>query len=68
MVHTFELSKMISKDMFEKIRQQLSWDFYKKGFFLTMKYADYGFSAVRLYRFKDKKYKELQQISNPYMA
>ena len=64
MVHTFELSKMISKDMFEKIRQQLSWDFYKKGFFLTMKYADYGFSAVRLYRFKDKKYKELQQIKN----
>lgn len=64
MVHTFELSKMISKDMFEEIRQQLSWDYYKKGFFLTMKYADYGFSAVRLYRFKDKKYKELQQIKN----
>lgn len=62
MIHTFELSKMISKAMFEEIQQQLSWDFYKKGVFLTMKYADYGFSAIRLYRFKDKKYKELQQI------
>lgn len=48
MVHTFELSKMISKAMFEEIQQQLSWDFYKKGIFLTMKYADYGFSAIRL--------------------
>lgn len=64
MVHTFELSKMISKAMFEEIQQQLSWDYYKKGFFLTMKYAEYGFSAIRLYRFKDKKYKELQQIKN----
>lgn len=64
MIHTFELSKMISKAIFEEIQQQLSWDFYRKGIFLTMKYADYGFSAVRLYRFKDKKYKELQQQNN----
>lgn len=64
MVHTFELSKMISKDMFEEIQQQLSWDFYRNGFFLSMKYADYGFSAIRLYRFKDKKFKELQETSH----
>ena len=48
MIHTFELSKMISKAIFEEIQQQLSWDFYRKGIFLTMKYADYGFSAIRL--------------------
>ena len=64
MVHTFELSKMISKDMFEEIQQQLSWDFYKNGFFLTMKYADYGFSAIRLYRFKNKKSTKAEQIQN----
>ena len=48
MIHTFELSKMISKAIFEEIQQQLSWDFYRKVIFLTMKYADYGFSAIRL--------------------
>lgn len=64
MIHTFELSKMISKDMFEEVRQQLSWDFYNRGFFLSMKYTDYGFSAIRLYRFKNKKYKDVQHTGN----
>lgn len=42
--------------MFESVCKQLSWDYYKKGFFLTMRYSDYGFSAIRLYEFKNKMY------------
>ena len=71
MIHTFELSKMITSDMFENVRQQLSWDYYKKGFFLTMKYADYGFSAIRLYKFRNDRYEEeklrYKSQSNEYM-
>lgn len=71
MIHTFELSKMITSDMFENVRQQLSWDYYKKGFFLTMRYADYGFSAIRLYKFRNDRYEEeklrYKSQSNEYM-
>lgn len=69
MIHTFELSKMISKAIFEEIQQQLSWDFYRKGIFLTMKYADYGFLlfvyiALRIKSIRNYNNKTIHKMKN----
>lgn len=66
MVHTFELLKMISKEMFEEIINQLNWTYYKTGFFFSTKYAEQGFSVISLHRFtKNRENNKQQQNTNP---
>lgn len=60
MVHTFELSKMISRDTFNKIIASLKLRCYGYYWFTT-DYADKGFSAIRLSKFKQKEVKTEKQ-------
>lgn len=60
MVHTFELSKMISKDTFDTIVTSLSMRNYGSCW-LTTNYADKGFAVIRLYKFKRKGIKDKKQ-------
>lgn len=60
MVHTFELSKMISRDTFNKILASLELRCYGYYWFTT-NYADKGFSAIRLSKFKRKEVKTEKQ-------
>ena len=60
MVHTFELSKMISRDTFNKIIASLKLRCYGYYYFTTA-YADKGFSAIRLSKFKRKEVKTEKQ-------
>lgn len=60
MVHTFELSKMISRDTFNKIIASLELRYYGYYWFTTA-YADKGFSAIRLSKFKRKDVKTEKQ-------
>ena len=53
MVHTFELSKMISKDTFDTIIDSLKIRNYGSCW-LAAKYADKGLTLIRLYKFKRK--------------
>lgn len=53
MVHTFELSKMLSRDMFNETIHSLKLRFYGNCWFTTA-YADKGFAAIRLSKFKRK--------------
>ena len=48
MVHTFELSKMISRDKFNEIICSLKLRYYRYYWFTTT-YSDKGFAAIRLY-------------------
>ena len=64
MVHTFELSKMISRDTFDEIIRSLKLRNYRYYFFTTA-YSDKGFAAIRLYKFKRKEIKtEVQEDSD----
>lgn len=64
MVHTFELSKMISRDTFNKILASLELRHYGYYWFTT-NYADKGFSAIHLSKFKRKEAKtEVQEDSD----
>lgn len=63
MVHTFELSKMISRDTFNKILDSLELRRYGYYWFTT-NYADKGFSAIRLSKFKRKEVKTEKQEDN----
>ncbi|MCM1225331.1 MAG: hypothetical protein NC548_63875, partial [Lachnospiraceae bacterium] len=56
MVHTFELSKMIPKDTYEKIISLLHMRWFR-GCFITNAYVEKGFPCIRLYKFKNKMYK-----------
>lgn len=60
MVHTFELSKMISRDTFNKIIASLKPRRYSY-YWLTTDYADKGFSAIRLSKFKREEVKTEKQ-------
>ena len=57
MVHTFELSKMISRDTFDEIIRSLKLRNYRYYLFTTA-YSDKGFAAIRLYKFKRKEIKQ----------
>ena len=63
MVHTFELSKMISRDTFNKIIASLELRRYGYYWFTT-NYADKGFSVIRLSKFKRKEVKTEKQEDN----
>lgn len=60
MIHTVELSKMITKEMYEQTIALLNMGYYKRCY-LTTDYAEQGFSLIRLYKFQSKKAKEEQQ-------
>ena len=63
MVHTFELSKVISRDTFNEIIRSLKLRYYRYYWFTTA-YSDKGFAAIRLYKFKRKEIKtEVQEDS-----
>ena len=51
MVHTFELSKMLSRDTFNEIIHSLKLRYYGNCWFTTA-YADKGLAAIRLSKFK----------------
>ncbi len=51
MVHTFELSKMISKEMFDTVIGSLKMRCFH-GCWVAKDYADKGFSLIRLYKLK----------------
>lgn len=53
MIHTFELTKMISKQTFENIISSLNMKYYKRCWIST-DYADKGFTFIRTYKFKRK--------------
>lgn len=68
MIHTLELSRLISKDTFELICSQLTWGYYKANFWLTMAYAECGLSAIRLYKIsRVKKSKDKPPIDDELM-
>lgn len=56
MIHTFELTKMISKDSYEEIISFLHMRWFK-GCFVTKAYAEKGFPCIRLYKIINKMYK-----------
>ena len=70
MIHTLELSTMISKSMFESIPKSISARWYKRCYVSTT-YADKGFSVIRLYKFKRKSVKgkvvEESDLTHHYM-
>lgn len=55
MVHTFELSKMISKEMFESIAHALNMKWDKYCYFST-NYKEQGISSIRLCKFKRREF------------
>lgn len=65
MVHTFELSKMISRDTFNEIIRSLKLRYYRYYWFTTT-YSDKGFAAIRLYKFKRKEVKTEVQEDNDF--
>ena len=65
MVHTFELSKMISRDTFDEIFRSLKLRNYRYYLFTTA-YSDKGFAAIRLYKFKRKEVKTEVQEDNDF--
>lgn len=56
MIHTLELSKMISKKTFDNVIASLNIPFYKRCW-LTVDYKDKGLTVIRLYKFKRKEVK-----------
>lgn len=61
MIHTFEVSRMITKEEYEQVISTLKIRFYpwnNTGFFMTTDYSDQGFQMIRLYKFKDKIYEK----------
>ena len=56
MIHTLELSKMISKKTFDNIIALLNIPSYKRCW-LTVDYKDKGLTVIRLYKFKRKEVK-----------
>lgn len=65
MVHTFELSKSISKDAYEKIIPLLNMRWYK-SLFATRDYAEQGFQLIRLYKMKNEMFKSGQDAEDKY--
>ena len=65
MVHTFELSKAISRDTFNEIIRSLKLRYYRYYWFTTA-YSDKGFAAIRLYKFKRKEIKTEVQEDNDF--
>lgn len=65
MVHTFELSKSISKDSYEKIISLLNMRWYK-NIFATRDYAERGFQPIRLYKMKNEMFKSGQDAEDKY--
>lgn len=60
MIHTLELSKMISKNTFDDIIASLSIPFYKQSkCWLTVDYQNKGLTLIRMYKFKRKEIKTL---------
>ena len=53
MIHTIELSKMISADMFNEIINSLNIP-YNRQIWFTNRYMDKGILAIGLYKFKRK--------------
>lgn len=53
MVHTFQLSKMISKEMFDTTINSLKIRFYRNCW-VTRDYVDKGFQLIHLYKFQRK--------------
>lgn len=66
MVHTFELSKEISKDIFDDIRFLLHMRWYG-GCFITTAFAGQGFQIIRLYEIKREMHKGEIQDDNVIM-
>lgn len=61
MIHTFEVSRMITKEVYEKVISTLKlrynpWN--DTGVYWTTDYSDQGFQMIRLYKFKDKIYEK----------
>ena len=71
MIHTFELTKMISKQTFENIISSLNMRYYKRCWIST-DYADKGFTVIRVYKFKRKDIQvqtnEESDLSHYYMT
>lgn len=57
MIHTMELSKMVSKATFESVIKLLHLPFYKCCW-LTTGYAERGLTMIRLYKFKRSEFKD----------
>lgn len=55
MIHTFELSKMLSEETFEELLSLPEFNYYKKNLWKSYSYESQGLSTVRLYKFKQKK-------------
>lgn len=61
MIHTFEVSRMVTKEVYEKVISTLKIRYYPwndTGFHMTTDYSDQGFQMIRLYKFKDKIYEK----------
>ncbi len=61
MIHTFELSRMLSREQYEHIISSLGMRYLKRQdttFHMTTAYTEQGFQMIRLYKFKDKMYEK----------
>lgn len=70
MIHTFELSKVISQDVYDELTNNLTGIYHNKRIWLTTGYEEQGISIIRLYKFKPKrKNKQGQKVelaNEPY--
>ena len=69
MIHTFEVSRIISKEIFEDLRETLKGIRYKKDdkIWVTREYREYGLPCICLYKFKPKDKKEQENVPYTYM-
>lgn len=66
MIHTLELSKVMSKATFEEIIRYLHLPYYKCCW-LTTNYAECGLTMIRLYKFKRSEFKN-KSVPEDYLT
>lgn len=55
MIHTFELSKMLSEETFEELLSLPEFNYYKKNLWKACGYESQGLSTILLYKVTQKK-------------
>ena len=61
MTHTFELSKMISEEIYDELISLPTFRYYKQNLWKSSYYESQGLSSIRLYKFKPKRKKSNNQ-------
>ena len=67
MIHTFELSRLLNKEIFEDLIETLKGLRYIDNIWVTREYREYGLPCICLYKFKPKDKRELENVPYTYM-